>query len=698
MLESSPYLQQHAHNPVNWFPWGDEAFRVARELKRPIFLSVGYATCHWCHVMEEESFEDEDIAKFLNDNYICIKVDREERPDVDAIYMRSVQLLTKRGGWPMSVWLTHDRKPFYGGTYFPARDGDRGTRKGFLTLMREQRDAFANDPSGVANDAGRLAARIQADMHPPAASGIPGPATVVQAARMASRRYDSVNGGPRGQPKFPSSFPIRLLLRYGRRTGDQKSLDMALTTLRKMQAGGMYDHVGGGFHRYSVDNHWLVPHFEKMLYDNALLAVAYIEGFQQSGDRDLARVAREILTYVDREMTAPSGGYYSATDADSLTPEGHREEGYYFTWTPAELKATLGEEKAAIVSAYYDVKSRGNFEGRNILFSPRSRSDVAKQLKISEQELATAIDEARAKLRVTRDTRPKPLLDDKIQVSWNGLMLSAMAKGAMAFGDVKYRNNAIKTADFLLAKLRVDGRLRHSYKDGHITSLAFAEDYAFFISGLLDVFELTHEPRYLREAISLSQQLEQFHENKPQGGYFRTASDHEALLTREMETRDGAIPSAGSLALMNHLRLLALTTDDNWRKRAERTMRAYSGVIEQQPWSLDEMMLALDYHTDASKEVLIVLPPEGDPALADPLLSVLHTTFLPNRVSIVGHEGKLAERLGKQVPWVAEKPARGGKATAYVCMQGACDLPTNDPAKLRKQLLQVEAYPGPSAH
>ncbi len=696
ILESSPYLQQHAHNPVNWFPWGDEAFRVARLLQRPIFLSVGYATCHWCHVMEEESFEDNEIAKYLNDNYVCIKVDREERPDVDAIYMRSVQLLTGRGGWPMSVWLTHDRKPFYGGTYFPARDGDRGARKGFLTLMREQREHFRQNPAGIADDAERLAARIKADMQPPAGSGIPSPAVIITAAKMARRRYDPVNGGPRGAPKFPSSFPIRSLLRYGRRTGDTHSLDMALTTLRKMQAGGMYDHAGGGFHRYSVDARWQVPHFEKMLYDNALLAMAYIEGYQQSHDHELARVARETLDYVVREMTAPGGGYYSATDADSLNLKGHREEGYYFTWTPAEIDALLGHD-ANTIKTYYDVTARGNFEGRNILHTPASRADVAKQLSLSEAELSATIDRALPLLRAARNKRPKPLLDNKIQVAWNGLMLSAMAKGAMTFNEARYRANAELTANFVLTKLRVKGRLRHSYKDGATTSLAFAEDYAFFIAGLIDLFELTHQARWLKEAIALSLQLEQYHENKSGGGYFRSASDHEKLLTREMETRDGAIPSAGSIALMNHLRLLSLTTDDAWRKRAERTMRAYASILQQRPWALDEMMLALDYYSDASKEVLIVVPAAADPAAAAPLLNVLHNTFLPNHVAVSGSAKQLSRTLGKWVPWVKDKPARGDLPTAYVCEQGACDLPTTKADTFRQQLLDTTPYPGPTA-
>ncbi|MFP6683190.1 MAG: thioredoxin domain-containing protein, partial [Polyangiaceae bacterium] len=430
ILETSPYLAQHAHNPVNWFPWGDEAFEVARKLGRPVFLSVGYSTCHWCHVMEEESFEDEAIAKYLNDHYVMIKVDREERPDVDAIYMRAVQILTRRGGWPMSVWLTPEGKPFYGGTYFPARDGDGGTRKGFITILKEQYDSFKGDPAGIASDSTRLAARVQEDLKPIASSGLPGAVSLQMAVEMAGRTFDPEYGGSRGKPKFPSSFPVRTLLRYGRRAKDDNATAMALTTLSKMAAGGMYDHVAGGFHRYSTDARWLVPHFEKMLYDNALLAIAYIEGYQASGDTELLRVAREILDYVVRDMTSPEGGYYSATDADSIGPKGHREEGYYFTWTPSELERTLGPGRAATVGQYYAVKPGGNFEGRSILHTPRDKAAVAKQLKISVAELDAEIAAARPLLLTERNKRPAPIRDDKIQVSWNGLMLAAMARGA----------------------------------------------------------------------------------------------------------------------------------------------------------------------------------------------------------------------------------------------------------------------------
>jgi uncharacterized protein YyaL (SSP411 family) len=694
ILETSPYLAQHAHNPVNWFPWGDEAFKLAHRLGRPVFLSIGYSTCHWCHVMEEESFEDEEIARYISEHYIPIKVDREERPDVDAIYMKSVQILTRRGGWPMSVWLTPERKPFYGGTYFPARDGDRGTRKGFLTLLTEQFDTFKKDPASVANDAERLAAQIARDMAPPASTGLPGPATVTRSAELASRRYDPVNGGPTGRPKFPSSFPIRLLLRYGQRAEHQPSIDMALATLSKMQAGGMYDHVAGGFHRYSTDERWLVPHFEKMLYDNALLATAYLDGLQVSGDKDMERVAREILDYVIREMTSPEGPYYSATDADSIGPKGEREEGYYFTWTPAELNKLLGAERAKIIMAYYTVTPRGNFEhGRTILNTPKTREEVAKQLSLSVDELNEHIAQARALMLTERNKRPLPIRDDKIQVSWNGLMIAAMARAARVLGDEKYAKSAVRAAQFLLNTLVKDGRLQHSYMDGRTTTSAYAEDYAFFAGGLIDLFEATQSPHWLQNAVTMVEQLEKYHANTATGGYYRSANDAEKLLAREMESRDGAVPSAGSWALMDQLRLWTLTTDDKWRLRAEMTMRGYAGVLDSRPWALDEMMLAVDFYTDSPKEIVVVLPDGTTPADdgARQLFDVMRASFVPNHVFVVAKQDKAA--LKDLVPWAIDKPPKKELPTAYVCERGACDLPTNDPEVFKKQITKLVPYP-----
>jgi len=702
ILETSPYLLQHAHNPVNWFPWGDDAFALAKRLNRPVFLSVGYATCHWCHVMEEESFEDLKIAAYLNEHYICIKLDREERPDVDAVYMRSVQLLTGSGGWPMSVWLTPNRRPFYAGTYFPPRDGLRGARKGFATIIAEQQLLFRDMPAVATERSDQIAARIRADMRPPSSSTLPGPASVIRAAVVASRRYDPTNGGARGQPKFPSSFPVRLLLRIAARSGDNETRDMALTTLRRMASGGMYDHVGGGFHRYSTDPRWLVPHFEKMLYDNALLAVAYLEGHQLSPDErtagPLATVATEILDYVIRDMSAAAGAYYSATDADSLTPSGKRKEGYYFTWTPSEIRAALGEDDARIVKAFYDVRGHGNFEGRSILHTPKPEALVARQLRISVADLQRTLQRARPKLLAIRNERPKPIRDDKIQVSWNGLMISAMARAARVLGEPRFAQSATRAAGFILDELVVNGRLKHSITDGQTSTAAFAEDYAFLSAGLLDLFEATQQTRWLTAAVELMEQLEQHHAAEA-GGYYRGADDHEQLLAREVETHDGAIPAASSVAALTLLRLSTLTTDSRWRQRGEKILRAFSKRLEQAPWSLDLMMLAVDYLTDAPKEIVIVLPkamPADDPA-ADSLLAVLRRTFLPNHVFVMVSSAQASATLRKRAPWAVGKPAREGLPTAYVCRRGTCKLPTTDPRAFAKQISELLPYPGPSA-
>ena len=683
--ESSPYLLQHAHNPVNWFPWGAEAFELAEQLNRPVFLSVGYSTCHWCHVMEEESFEDEEIAAFINDNYIPVKVDREERPDVDSIYMTAIHLMGGRGGWPMSVWLTPERKPYFGGTYFPARDGDRGARKGFITILGEQRDRFQNAPTGVASESNRLADGIRAQKEGDSGGGTISPRVFDLAAQYAKRSYDPEWGGRQGRPKFPSSFPVRGMLRNYRNTGDTESRDMALATLTKMSQGGMYDHVAGGFHRYSTDSQWLVPHFEKMLYDNALLTLAYLDAYQVSGDPDVARVAREILDYVAREMTSPEGAFYSATDADSIGPAGHREEGYYFTWTPAELDDLLGKADSEQIQRYYAVTASGNFEGRNILHTPDTRAEAAKKLGITKKALDALIARARPKLLAARNSRPPPLRDDKVQASWNGLMVSAFARGARVLADARYETIAEAAATTLLSRLRKNGRLHHSFTGDGLSSVAFADDYTFLAAGLLDLFELTNDPRWLKDAIALMEDLEKYHADAEGGGYYLTPSDGEKLLAREKPAHDGAIPSANSLAVANHARLSELTTDDRWRQRGETTLRAFSDTLQRRPMALDIMLLGADFFLGTPKEIVIVTP-EGQRGAAEPLLAVLNRTYLPNHVLVVGTEQDFSGELGNLVPWAKEKPAKNGQATAYVCERGACELPTTHAAVFQKQL------------
>jgi hypothetical protein len=694
-LSSSPYLLQHAHNPVNWYPWGDEAFETAKTLGRPVLLSVGYSTCHWCHVMEEESFEDEEIARVLNEHYVAIKVDREERPDVDSIYMSAVHALAGRGGWPMTVWLTPDRKPFYGGTYFPARDGDRGSRVGFLTLLTKVKDAYHERADQVAQSANALATRIQESLAPAAgADDLPGVDVLRTAMKSYERRFDDVNGGSQGAPKFPSNISNRFLLRYHRRADSQRALDMATRTLDRMAAGGIYDQVGGGFHRYATDARWLVPHFEKMLYDNALLAIAYLEAYQVTGRENFARVASEILRYVQRDMTSPEGAFYSATDADSLAPSGHREEGWFFTWTPSEISAALDPEQAQVVIAYYAVTSRGNFEGRNILHTPRPLEEVAKQLKLPPAKVRTIVEESKEQLYQVRAKRPAPLRDEKILAAWNGLMISAYARGALVLNEKRYATIAARAADFVLTHMRKNDRLFRSYKDGRAQHNAYLDDYAFLIAGLLDLYEVTSDPRWLREAIALDRALERHYADEKNGGFFLTSDDHEELLAREKPSYDGAEPSGNSFQALNLLRLYELTTDDSYRQRADQTLRAFAGSLQRNPTALSEMLLALDFRTDTPKEIIIVAKESASEA--EPFLKRLRATFLPNRILTVVTEGDSIEEHAKLVPLVEGKIARGGKATAYVCERQVCDLPTSDPEIFAKQITEILSLDGDS--
>jgi uncharacterized protein len=674
VLERSPYLLQHAHNPVSWYPWGDEAFDEARRSGRPVFLSVGYSTCHWCHVMERESFEDEEIARVLNERYVAIKVDREERPDVDGIYMTAVQLLTGGGGWPMSVWLTPDREPFFGGTYFPPRDGVRGPARGFLGILVEVADLYARDRPRVAAATGSLvdAGRTALAAHGPPADAPPGPGPIADAVALIRRSFDETRGGLRRAPKFPSSLPVRLLLRHHRRSGDASSLDMALLTLEKMAAGGIHDQLGGGFHRYATDAEWLVPHFEKMLYDNALLAVAYAEAWQVTGRRDLARVARQTLDYLLREMTSPEGGLYSATDADS---EG--EEGRFFVWEEREIREALGGDADGF-TAFHGVTAAGNFEGRNILWVPRPDEDTW-----------DALAPAREKLYALRARRPAPLRDEKVLASWNGLAISALAFGGRVLGEPRYVAAAARAAEFVLGKLVKDGRLLRTWLDGAAGVPAYLEDHAFLAQGLLELFEATFEPRWLAAAIDLQEKLERLFGDPEGGGWFTTAADHERLLAREKPTHDGAEPSGASVAVLNALRLDAFTTDPRWRRSADAALRHYRGLLEAQPTALSELLVALDFATDAPREV-VLLWPEGGAAPSE-FLDVLRRTFLPSRALAGAADGEAAARLAAVAP-IAGGKTSAGRPTAYVCERGACRLPAISAEKLAAQIAPVRPY------
>ncbi|MES1165463.1 MAG: thioredoxin domain-containing protein [Verrucomicrobiota bacterium] len=679
ILESSPYLLQHAHNPVDWRPWGDEAFETARQLGRPVFLSIGYATCHWCHVMEAESFEDPEIAAFMNAHYVAIKVDREERPDVDAVYMAAVQALTQSGGWPMSVWLTPGREPFYGGTYFPPRAGARGAQVGFIEILRDIHATYVSDTARVGRAAEALVRAVKAQMEAStetAAVARPGPALVDQAASVWRRLFDDVNGGLRRAPKFPSNVPVRLLLRAHARTGDPALLAMATLTLDKMAAGGMYDQLAGGFHRYSTDAVWLVPHFEKMLYDNALLIVAYTEAYQATGRPDFGRVGRETCDYLLREMASPDGAFYSATDADSLTPDGHPEEGAFFIWSRREIEQVLaprGADETARFIAHYGVTAQGNFEGANIL-----------HVANPDESTWAALADARAALYAVRARRPPPLRDEKILAAWNGLAISGLAVAGRVLDEPRYVAAAARAANFVLGTMRVDGRLARSWKDGRTGAAGFLEDHAFLTAGLLDLFEATADRRWLESALSVGEETERLFADSA-GGWFMTAGDHERLIAREKPAYDGAEPSGTSVALLSVMRLATLTTDDRWRAVADRALASLAPALAENPLALAEALLAVEYTSGKPKEIAVVWPPGGE-APAKPLLDVLRTTFVPQRALVTADE-TTARALAPLVPWLADKPALDGRTTAYVCVEGRCDLPATDAASLRARLV-----------
>ena len=686
--ETSPYLLQHAHNPVDWRPWGDEAFDEARRLGKPVFLSIGYSTCHWCHVMEEESFEDEEIAAAMNELYVSIKVDREERPDVDAIYMAAVQALTGSGGWPMSVWLTPDREPFFGGTYFPPRDGARGARHGFLTVLRDIHDAYKSDPERVGRATAALVGAVRARIGSngggdaaAAATARPSPSLIADTVTIFKRIFDDRDGGLRRAPKFPSNIPIRLLLRAHARTGDQVALLMAALTLEKMAAGGMYDQLAGGFHRYSTDARWLVPHFEKMLYDNALLVVAYAEAWQVTGRDDFARVARDTLEYLHREMTAPGGGIFSATDADSKRPDGKSEEGAFFVWSEAEIREHLGAgPDTDHFIRYYGVTAGGNFEGANIL-----------AIAAPDEREHGALAPQRAVLYATRLRRSPPFRDEKILAAWNGLAISAFAVAGRMFDEPRYVAAAVRAASHLLENMRPCGRLARSAKDGRAGGAGFLDDYAFVCAGLIDLYEATFEPRWLREAIALADDVERLFAD-PAGGWFMTAADHEQLIAREKPTYDGAEPSGTSVALLNALRLGTFTSDDRWRAIADRAFAAITPTLTENPLGLTEALLALDHASDEPKEIAIVWPRDAGPDAARPLLDVVRRTFAPNHALAAASEADAPE-VGKLIPFIADKTARDGRATAYVCVRGRCELPVQDADALATLLTRRLPYP-----
>ena len=689
-LESSPYLLQHAHNPVNWYPWSEEAFNEAKKNNRPVLLSVGYSTCHWCHVMEEESFEDLEIARYMNENYIAIKVDREERPDIDSIYMSAVQMMTGRGGWPMTVWLTHDKKPFYGGTYFPPRTGDRGSHKGFLPLLQELKQIYTDKKTEIAKSSEHLHEVLQKNLQP---SVVPKESLDKNVTSLLYQQvkthWDPVHGGMKGAPKFPSSFPYRILLRSYLKTKDEQILKILDKSLTSMMNGGLQDHVGGGFHRYSTDSQWLVPHFEKMLYDQALLAVIYLEAAHLFKKDSYKQTARNILDYIIRDMQSKEGGFYSATDADSLSDKGHKEEGFYFTWTPEELDKALDKVSAKLVKRYYNVSASGNFEGRNIFYVHADLSETAKDLNLSLSETEQKLHSAREKLYQVRNKRALPLRDEKILSAWNGLMISAFVTGYFVLNEKKYLEQAEKSAQFVLNNMFKENQLYRAWKDGTAYIPAYLEDYAFLTAGLLDLFEWTGNINWLKKALELDRILETSFEDKKNGGFFMTADKYEKLLAREKPLYDGAEPSGNAVAALNLLRLAELTGQASYKQRAEKTLKTVVENLNKNPLSYSEWMVAVDFYHKKTHEVVLVLP---DKKKQDKnfLFNEIKNWYLPHKVLTVVQNSKVEEYSELLKP-VSRKKVIDEKPTVYICEEGACQLPATELEELKDQLKNMQS-------
>lgn len=669
--ETSPYLLQHAYNPVDWYAWGPEALAQAATLNRPILLSIGYSSCHWCHVMERESFENEATAALMNEHFVCIKVDREERPDLDEIYMQATLALNRnQGGWPMTVFLTPDQKPFFAGTYFPP--SDRWGRPGFPTLLKKLAEYWEKDRDGVVAQAANLTTRLREGITAPSPTTV-GEAELDMAVTQFAEDFDAKLGGFGGAPKFPPATGLSLLLHCYHRTKDPHTLTMVRTTLDAMAAGGICDHIGGGFARYSTDERWLVPHFEKMLYDNALLARVYVEAYQVTGAEHYRRVASETLDYVLKEMTSSEGGFYSATDADS---EG--VEGKFFVWTPEEIRAVLdNDEEARRVCAYYDVTAAGNWEHKNVLHTAQSLDVVAKELGLSVEELRHTIERAKPRLYAARARRIPPGLDDKVITAWNGMMISAMAEAGRVFGVARYREAAQRACDFLLSTLsKPDGRLLRTYRTGKAHLDAYLEDYAYFAEGLIDTYEAGSHERYLFAAIRLAEQILADFADEQQGGFFTTAIGHEALILRSREGPDGATPSGNAVAAFVLARLSFHVAREDFRQAAAAAVRAYGRQIARYPRAFAKSLIVVDLLTNGPVEIAVI--GAADAAGTKALSAAVNRIYLPNRV--LAHQA--IPEAPTAHPLLQGKTLINGQPALYVCRNFACGRPITDPAEL----------------
>ena len=671
--ETSPYLLQHAHNPVDWYPWGDEAFEKAREENKPVLLSIGYSACHWCHVMAHESFEDEQIAELMNENFVNIKVDREERPDLDQIYMNAVQMMTQHGGWPMTVFLTPQGLPFYAGTYFPPVD--RHNMPGFPRVLVNLAEAYRERPDDVTQTSVSVLGELQR-LSVTTASNEPLSVELLDSAYAGIlRNYDSVNGGFGGAPKFPPAMALEFLLRTHYRSGKKEALDVVRNTCRKMTHGGIYDQLGGGFHRYSTDAKWLVPHFEKMLYDNALLARLYLHLYQATKEDFARETAEGILDYVVSEMTDPDGGFYSTQDADS---EGH--EGKFFVWDMDEIKTALGERDGSLFCAYYNVTKAGNFEGKNILHVTRSLENVAASANIDQIELRETIAGSRQKLFALRERRVKPDRDEKILTAWNGLMLASFSEAGAILDRPDYTAVAQRNAEFILSNLRRDGLLLRTYKNGIAKFNGYLEDYAFLIDGLLTLFETKGELRWFSEALSLTERMIEEFWDEDNGGFFFTGQSHENLIVRSKDYFDNATPSGNSVAAGVLLRLALLTDKDDFRNRAITIFRQITESARRYPSGFGHALCDIDFYLSTPKEIAIV--GINEPAIHDFVREVWRN-YLPNKIVAPA----LAENVSAtaSIPLLRERPS-GDLVTAYVCEHFTCRQPVNDVQQLAAQL------------
>ncbi len=672
--ESSPYLRQHAYNPVDWYPWGEEALRAAREQDKAILLSIGYSACHWCHVMEHESFEDEEIAELMNEHFINIKVDREERPDLDAIYMSYVQMTTGSGGWPLTTFLTPEQMPFFGGTYFPPHDhyGRPGFKRVLQTISKMYKEQRQKLERGHEETLKRLTAAAQLN----ATASIVDETILEKAYTSLSRQFDPHHGGFGGAPKFPSAMNLGFLLRFYHRKRNVSALEMINLSLREMAHGGIYDQLGGGFHRYSVDEQWLIPHFEKMLYDNALLTRLYLEAYQATGEPLFRQIVEETLTYVQREMLDPAGGFYSSQDADS---EG--EEGKFFLWSMAEVQAVLGKEEVRLFADYFDVTRAGNFEDKNILHPRMDLNAFASNLHMSGAELKRLLDQHRKKLFQARGKRIAPGRDEKVLAAWNGLMLTAFSQAAWVFNRADYLNVSLRNAQFLVTEMMVKGRLMRSWKDGKTKLNAYLEDYALVIEGLLTTYQASGDTQWLDWARDLMELQCTLFQDTGIGDFFFTSSDHESLLVRQKEYFDNATPSGNSVSCFNLLRLAKLVGEKRYYQQGEQILRYMANSLSRHPMAFGYWLQALDFFFGPVEEIALIGPRDE----REKLLQPLRTLFLPCKVIAIAEV--VDQNLAEKVPLLAGKSIIDGKTAAYVCQDYICQKPVTSPEQLEKLLL-----------